>query len=141
MCHVQKPPALQTMRLTEERWALSGERISRQAFPYMAIRYAELQRSLSEVLPPDSIAYGRKVLRIEPLGAGALRLAIKAADAVCHVDCDLVVAADGPRSLLRRHVAPSAPPDLRFAGYAAWRGNLPSCSVHPVFVGWLLGFF
>ena len=35
-------------------------------------RYAELQRGLSELLPHDSIVHGRKVLRVDPRGAGTL---------------------------------------------------------------------
>ena len=95
-------------------------------------RYAELQRGLAQLLPADTIDYGFKVLRVEPLGAdadvGALRVSIDSSSSE-HVDCDLVVAADGPRSALRRLVAPAAPSDLRFAGYAAWRGTVALASL------------
>ena len=35
-----------------------------------------------------------------------------------------MIGADGPRSFLRTLVVPRAPRDLRFAGYAAWRGTV-----------------
>ena len=119
---ISQPPALEKMRWTEER-SVAGRVILRQPFPYFAVRYAELQQGLAQALPPDSIAYGRKVLAVQPLGAGRLRVVLAAAadeggaqaGPSETLDCDLVVGADGPRSLLRRYVAPDAPADLSYA--------------------------
>ena len=120
---------LQRMRWEEER-LVSGHTVLRQPLPYFATRYVQLQQGLQQILPRDSISFGRKALRVERRGHGtgdlngtgdaALRVHFSSGDPI---DCDLCICADGPRSAFREQLQLEDPrKELRFAGYTAWRG-------------------
>ena len=111
--------SLERMRWTEERTA-AGKTLLRQPFPYCAVLYAELQRALAALLPECSVSYGRKVASAEELPDGTMRVHVQDGAAI---DCDLVIAADGPRSAFRDKVEPGAAA-MRYAKYFSWRGTV-----------------
>jgi 2-polyprenyl-6-methoxyphenol hydroxylase-like FAD-dependent oxidoreductase len=75
-----------------------------------------IYRPLRAALPDEAYRAGRRVERAEPRLAGATAIF---ADGTLE-DADLLVAADGIHSTLRRQFLPEAEP--RYAGYVAWRG-------------------
>mmetsp|Transcript_33473 Transcript_33473/g.94726 ORF Transcript_33473/g.94726 Transcript_33473/m.94726 type:complete len:623 (+) Transcript_33473:71-1939(+) len=110
--------ALQRMRWTEERTP-QGRVLTRQPLPYSAALYAEVQHALAALLPEGCVTYGRKATSAEVQQDGTTRVQFQEGPPAT---CDLLVAADGPRSAFRQHFGSSA---MRFAGYFAWRGKVP----------------
>jgi len=163
-------PALCRMRWTEERLA-DGEVLLRQPFPGFAIRYSELLSSLEGLLPEGTVTRGYKVSRLErrlvsrQLGQiscaadseeSPILVHLEAADQngtqpfLDPLECDVVIAADGPRSSFRSHLTSpnrnvgnavealdrntvnarsQGVSDLRYAGYVAWRGTVTAASL------------
>lgn len=152
-------PALCRMRWTEERLAC-GTVLLRQPFPGFAIRYSELLSSLEGLLPEGTVTRGYKVSQlkrqqIQPTHNSSatgseespVLVHLEAADqsGVQHflapLECDVVIAADGPRSSFRSQLITPASPasavsarsqgdsDLRYAGYVAWRGTITAAAL------------
>lgn len=109
---------LRLMRWMEERHA-DGRVIQCQPFPYFASRYSTIRQALADALP-DVITYGRQALSVERRADDTFLVHFKDAPPV---ECDLVIAADGPRSVVRRQLCPEEAP-MRWAGYGAWRGTV-----------------
>ncbi|CAE8600706.1 unnamed protein product [Polarella glacialis] len=123
-----KAMVVQPMRWTEERLAC-GRVLLRQPFPYFAALYAELRVALTELLPAGTVVSGHKATRLERLPDGTLR--VHCAEGL-PVECDLCICADGPRSAFRRDVLGDGVSDeMRFAGYAAWRGTAREAALPP----------
>lgn len=102
------------VRSSSGRWLsrVDAAEMVRRHGPMTMLHRADLLRVLVEALPPDSLRPGTEVLSIEDNGA------------VRHTGgesvADLVVGADGLRSVVRRQLWPTARPP-RYAGYTAWR--------------------
>lgn len=75
-----------------------------------------IYRPLRAALPDKAYCAGRRVERIEPCRDGATAIFADGR----REDADLLIAADGIHSTLRRQFLPEAEP--RYAGYVAWRG-------------------
>lgn len=114
-----KAVAVQRMRWTEDRLSC-GKTLLRQPLPYFSSLYSELQRGLLAKLLPGSVTFGSKATRVEHMPQGGLRVHFAEGS---EIECDVLIAADGPRSAFRGEVV-SGSEDLRYAGYAAWRGTL-----------------
>ena len=101
------------------RTPLAGECERLYGAPYVQIHRADLQRILSEKLPPSAVRLGQRCV--------ALRTERKAAIARFadgrEVEADLVVAADGIRSVARTTLFEAGAP--RFTGNMCWRSVIP----------------
>ena len=87
--------------------------------PYCGIHRADLQRVLSGALAGAGLHLGHRLAALREEG-GVARLEF---DNGVSVEADLVVGADGVRSLARRHVAGGDA--VRYSGTSAFRGIVP----------------
>ncbi|MFE2125173.1 Rossmann-fold NAD(P)-binding domain-containing protein [Streptomyces amritsarensis] len=130
------PAGIAAHPLQRRRWVVrddtegaDGRLIWQQPFPFHSYHWGLLWRGLRESVP-DTVRYrqGETVTAVEPApigtgaGAGAgegarVRLA---GGSVEHYD--LVVGADGYRSVVRAALSPDSRP--HYAGYVCWRGNV-----------------
>lgn len=90
-------------------------------YPGRNSSWSVLNTSLLARLPQDKLYLGRRVKALST-SAGRAVLEFKDADPVA---ADLVVFADGRRSTGRQLLDPDR--HLTYAGYVAWRGQLPYC--------------
>jgi len=113
-------------RLTRRRWLVKdGSELGRlmwdQPFPFRSYHWGLLWSALRE-RTPDTVAYrlGATVAGVtaEP-GRARVRL-----ESGAHEEYDLVVGADGYRSVVRDAVCPGVRP--HYAGYVCWRGSFPA---------------
>lgn len=106
----------------ERSWLASGaggiRELARQPFPIACENWAVLWQALRARVPEGSYRIGTAVTAVDPADAGAAVVTARGSDLF-----DLVVGADGYRSLIRRHVSPGSEPVP--AGYAIWRGSFP----------------
>ncbi|MCF8569459.1 FAD-dependent monooxygenase [Gordonia sp. HY002] len=86
--------------------------------PLVVIERATLRDVLAGMLPPDTVQFGARV------------------DGSAGLDADLVVGADGTRSVLAREL--NGPLPHTYAGYTAWRG-IADAGFDPVLAGEVLG--
>jgi 2-polyprenyl-6-methoxyphenol hydroxylase-like FAD-dependent oxidoreductase len=89
-----------------------------QAMPQQFTSWEAIYRTLHQMFPNDRYHTGHDV---KPLvaGDGGIQPTL---DGTTPLACDLLVAADGANSPLRRALLPDVLP--RYAGYVAWRGTL-----------------
>src|SRR4051812_12139007 len=84
--------------------------------PTVAIHRADLHRILVQALPPETLIQNSYCRAVAESGH-----AVRAEFDDGHEEtADLVVAADGIHSAIRKQLFPAA--ELRYAGYSAWRG-------------------
>ncbi|MFE1804523.1 FAD-dependent monooxygenase [Streptomyces sp. NPDC059533] len=128
------PAGIPTHRLTRRRWVVrdgsaspAGKLFWEQPFPFHSYHWGLLWRGLREATPA-SVVYrqGVTVTSVARDGAGAggrAELVLSGpADATGDLERhDLVVGADGYRSVVRDAVCPGSRP--HYAGYVCWRGN------------------
>lgn len=93
-----------------------GELEKTFGLPSVAIHRAALHRALMEALPADAVQLGAACESVCQDDNGATAVFADGR----RVRADVVVGADGIRSVVRRHFFPDATP--RYAGYVAWRG-------------------
>ncbi|XCM82783.1 FAD-dependent monooxygenase [Kitasatospora sp. HUAS MG31] len=119
--------AMPWLPLTHRPWVVrdgsrrAGRAIAVLPFPFRSYNWGSLWRGLRARIP-DTVDYrgGAAVTAVVPAGDGAvLRLAEGGEERF-----DLVVGADGYRSVVREAVDPGAVP--AYGGYLAWRGTLPA---------------
>ena len=120
--------SVQRMRWVEQRTVgEDGRVLHRQPAPFTAVLYAELVHSLERVVPEQMVKRGCRTVRAELMPGGTTRVHFEqdGSQLPSCIECDLLVGADGPRSIFRALVSAStAHDDLRFAGYVAWRGTV-----------------
>lgn len=92
---------------------------SRSGAPYYGIHRADLQQLLVGRLGGEGLHLNKGCDRIEETG-DAVRLHFSDGDST---EADLVIAADGARSTLRRYVV--GYDDAQFSGCSGWRGIVP----------------
>ncbi|MET9888227.1 monooxygenase [Streptomyces sp. NPDC006430] len=118
------PGGIATHRLTRRRWVVreAGEPAGRvfweQPFPFHSYHWGLLWQGLRQATPA-AVAYRQGAVVTGVSGAGGraeVRLAAGTAESF-----DLVVGADGYRSVVREAVCPESRPT--YAGYVCWRGN------------------
>ncbi|MFI8500794.1 FAD-dependent monooxygenase [Streptomyces sp. NPDC085524] len=127
------PPGIATHRLTRRRWVVrdgaapAGKLFWEQPFPFHSYHWGLLWRGLREATPA-SVVYRQGVTVTGVAGGGAgnggqaeVVLADAGAAAGAPERHDLVVGADGYRSVVRDAVCPGSRP--HYAGYVCWRGN------------------
>ncbi|KIF07764.1 hypothetical protein PL81_00130 [Streptomyces sp. RSD-27] len=125
------PPGIPAHRLERRRWVVrddsegpGGRLIWEQPFPFHSYHWGLLWRGLRAAVP-GAVEYrqGVAVEGVHRLGAGAgVRLGSGGVERF-----DLVVGADGYRSVVREAVSPGASP--HYAGYVCWRGNVDAALV------------
>ncbi|MFF5337460.1 FAD-dependent monooxygenase [Streptomyces sp. NPDC013181] len=117
-------PEMPWAPLTRRVWsvrdadALHGRAIGRQPFPFRAYNWGSLWSELRRRVP-EEVDYrsGAAVTAVEPAGDG---VTVRLADG--HEErFDLVIGADGYRSVVREAMFPGVSPE--YAGYIGWRGT------------------
>lgn len=121
------PEGIAAHRLERRRWVVrddageaGGRMIWEQPFPFHSYHWGLLWRGLRESVP-DSVLYrqGEAVTGVE--GAGTEGAEVRLSDGSVE-RYDMVVGADGYRSVVRAALCPESRP--HYAGYVCWRGNL-----------------
>ncbi|MEU5399897.1 FAD-dependent monooxygenase [Streptomyces sp. NPDC005963] len=111
--------------LTERHWYVRGERaplgrvLGSNAFPFRTYNWGPLWRELRSRIP-EGVRFrtGTPVLSVAESADG---VAVRTGGGT--EQHDLVIGADGHRSVVRAAVCPEEKP--RYAGYLAWRGAYP----------------
>jgi salicylate hydroxylase len=144
LARVASVPRGKQVRLwsTGQRWKLFdlGETaLADYGFPYLMFHRADLHRVLVDAvrsLQADCIHLGA---RCEGFVQDAAGVRLSLADGR-RIDCDVLVAADGVHSALRRQLGHDDQPE--FTGCAAWRGLIPGARLperlrEPVGTNWI----
>ncbi|MFJ3925295.1 FAD-dependent monooxygenase [Streptomyces sp. NPDC090022] len=120
------PPGIAAHRLARRRWVVrdpagpAGRVFWDQPFPFHSYHWGLLWQGMREATPA-SVDYRHGVTVTGVAAAdGGDRAEVHLADGGVEAG-DLVVGADGYRSVVRRAVSPDSRPD--YAGYICWRGN------------------
>ncbi|MFJ9322685.1 FAD-dependent monooxygenase [Streptomyces globisporus] len=125
-------PEMPWAPLTRRVWSVRdgeaghGRVVGEQPFPFRAYSWGSLWSELRRRVP-DGVSYrsGAVVTAVEPDADGAtLRLADGSEERF-----DLVIGADGYRSVVREAMFPGA--DATYAGYIGWRGTSPDVADLP----------
>jgi 2-polyprenyl-6-methoxyphenol hydroxylase-like FAD-dependent oxidoreductase len=107
---------------------LAGNAFATHHYDQYSTSWSLLYNLLRDAFPTDRFHSGCNVAAIEQHGTGAVAVL----DDGTRVEGDLVIGADGMRSLVRRALFPEVQP--RYAGYLAWRGMLEERHATPDFV-------
>ncbi|BFV60863.1 FAD binding domain-containing protein [Kitasatospora sp. CMC57] len=120
-------PDIATHRLTRRRWlvrdgeARTGRVIWDQPFPFHSYHWGLLWRGLRAATPAAVVH--RQGAAVESVRGYADRAEVRLTDGSLE-RFDLVVGADGYRSVVREAVCPGVRPS--YAGYVCWRGSYPA---------------
>lgn len=90
------------------------------ASPCYGIRHADLHALLTDAFGTGGLHLGHHLIGVTDPGHGPVTLEFAGGESA---EADLVIGADGARSLLREHVV--GYDDAQFSGCLAWRGNVP----------------
>jgi 2-polyprenyl-6-methoxyphenol hydroxylase-like FAD-dependent oxidoreductase len=93
--------------------------------PWLTGAWSRIYRPLRDAVPDAIVRTGRTLERVEQDGA---RIAAIFADGA-REEADLLVAADGVHSTVRRQFLPDV--EARYAGYVAWRGVVEERELSP----------
>ena len=93
-----------------------GKPVVYQPMPQLMTSWGLLYRALRTAFPEEAYFEGDMLISFESAKSKVDVSLAKSGE----VDCDLLVAADGSRSLIRSVLFPDVKP--RYAGYVAWRG-------------------
>lgn len=113
------------IRHPDGRWLLRLDpaRIRRRfGAPFVVMQRVDLVRILADRLPPDSLSLGTTV---HDIAVGGRNTPARAATSWGELEADLVVAADGLRSVARSRLFP-AHQGPAHAGFAVWRAVVPA---------------
>ena len=89
--------------------------------PYLLAHRGDLHAALASIVPEDCLRLDHRLVGLEPLAAGGVRLAFANGNTV---EADAVVGADGVNSVVRRLLFGES--ELRFAGRIAYRTVFPA---------------
>ncbi|MET9322394.1 FAD-dependent monooxygenase [Streptomyces sp. NPDC003038] len=127
--------ALGGLRRPDGRWLSRADTaaiVARYGRPALAVHRSALAAALTASLPDGAIRYATAVTSVTSEdGAGADGGCPVVRTSAGDLRADLVLAADGIHSALRRQYFPSHP-GLRYSGETAWRTVLPAESAPPV---------
>lgn len=105
-----------------------GTAFSTHHYDQYATSWSLLYNLLRDAFPVQHLHAGRNVVSIEQNPAGAAAIV----DDGTRFEGDLVIGADGMRSVVRRALFPMVEPS--YVGYVAWRGMLEEREASPQFV-------
>lgn len=103
----------------------TGRITHRVPMPQRMSAWARMYRLLKDALPASQYRYGMDLARVEQDGREVIALFADGS----RERGDLLVAADGVRSTVRRQLWPQVEP--QYAGYVAWRGLLDESAFPP----------
>ncbi|KAK9029578.1 hypothetical protein V6N11_026691 [Hibiscus sabdariffa] len=106
---------------TKESWTLTRD----EEFNFRAAHWADLHGLLYNALPTDIFFWGHQFMSFtisEDKSCVKVKAKVLQNDNIVEIDGNLLVAADGCLSLIRRNFLPDL--KLRYSGYCAWRGVL-----------------
>jgi 2-polyprenyl-6-methoxyphenol hydroxylase-like FAD-dependent oxidoreductase len=103
--------------------------LRRYGAPYLTLHRGDLHAALADIVPSDTIRFGKKLRAIENRDAG---VALSFADGT-EVFADLAIGADGVHSLVRDYVSGREQP--RFTGRVAYRTTFPARLLKDVDIG------
>ncbi|MEV7420262.1 FAD-dependent monooxygenase [Streptomyces sp. NPDC089919] len=112
-------PATMGVRSADGRWltrTATADLAARYGVAPIAVPRPAFTAALAAALPPDALRYGTEVTAVDDAGAAPI---VRTADGA-ELAADLVVAADGIHSPLRRAHFPGHP-GLHYTGEIAWR--------------------
>ncbi|WP_457028551.1 FAD-dependent oxidoreductase [Kitasatospora sp. P5_F3] len=112
-------PATMGLRRSDGRWLTrtdTADMAARYGLAPIAVPRSALTAALAAALPPDALRYGTAVTAVDDAAGRATVRTAAGPD----LSADLVVAADGIHSPLRRAYFP-AHPGLHYIGETAWR--------------------
>lgn len=110
-------------RLAAHPVSLDGRYQARFGAPYLGIHRADLQKVMGAAVGSEAIALDHRLLSVEDTGSGVL---LRFADRD-PVSADIVVGADGVRSVVRDYVTEGRKPV--YSGTSAYRGIVPTASL------------
>ncbi|CAL5053576.1 unnamed protein product [Urochloa decumbens] len=118
------PLAVDLNRATDSETKAARTLVRDDSFGFRAAHWGDLHQRLHEALPPAvTVLWGHQFLSFEaPGGAVVVTARVVRTGETVDVTGDLLVAADGAASSIRRRFLPDL--KLRYAGYCAWRGVL-----------------
>lgn len=108
----------------------AGATSSRHGPPARAVHRGSLIDALTAALPPGVVRLGVAVTGVDDTGDTGDRDTVVVRTSAGELRADVVVAADGMRSVLRGQLFPRHP-GLRHAGEAGWRAVLPGFGPPP----------
>jgi 2-polyprenyl-6-methoxyphenol hydroxylase-like FAD-dependent oxidoreductase len=103
----------------------AGAVVQKMPRPWLTGAWSRIYRPLRDVVPDAIVQTGRMLDRVEQQGS---RVIAHFADGG-REEADLLVAADGVHSTVRRQFLPAVEP--RYAGYVAWRGVVEESELSP----------
>ncbi|MFI0259279.1 FAD-dependent monooxygenase [Streptomyces sp. NPDC017056] len=115
------------LQLSRRRWytrdgaAPFGRLVGELALPFRTYNWGPLWRALRDRMPATTAFHGGSAVRTAEASADGA--AVRLDDGTTH-HADLVVGADGYRSVVRGAAFPDVQP--AYAGYLAWRGAFPA---------------
>ncbi|SCF11829.1 2-polyprenyl-6-methoxyphenol hydroxylase [Micromonospora viridifaciens] len=130
--HAETPGGLRT---SDGRWLSrvdDAEMVRLVGTTALGVHRADLHRILRAALPADTLHTGAEVSEVDP-DLGEVRYRRHGEPAALRAD--LVVGADGLRSVLRARLWPDTPP-LVYAGSTAWRAVVSFPEAVPAAISW-----
>ncbi|MFI8502314.1 FAD-dependent monooxygenase [Streptomyces sp. NPDC085524] len=119
-------PAAMGVRRADGRWLTRADTAAltaRYGRPPLALHRSALADALAAALPEGTIRYATAVTAVTSADGAAGRPVVRTAEG--DLEADLVLAADGIHSPLRRQYFPHHP-GLHYSGETAWRTVLPA---------------
>ncbi|KAH9323536.1 hypothetical protein KI387_018175 [Taxus chinensis] len=117
------PLAMEQNQATESKSKTSRVLARDENLNFRSVHWCVLHRMLYDKLPKDTVHWGHEVISFQQNGDGlGVRVEVKVNQIgqVVELDGDLLVAADGSMSLIRKHFVPHE--HRRYLGYCVWRG-------------------
>jgi 2-polyprenyl-6-methoxyphenol hydroxylase-like FAD-dependent oxidoreductase len=121
-------PAHGGLRTPSGRWLKRTNDGDRALAEVVLLHRGDLHRILLEALPPECVRSGVAVEELSWAESSRVTVVGRDGSGRLELTADLVVAADGMHSTLRRQISPEFP-EPRYSGYTTWRGIAPSGAV------------